>query len=68
MLKAQAQTQNSKLKKLKVPLGLRAGVPDKAADVPLGEHLLSDGSIDILENFDSDEGVHERAIELLETE
>ena len=35
---------------------------------PLGEHLLSDDSIDILENFDSDEGVHERAIELLETD
>ena len=35
---------------------------------PLGEHLLSEDSIDILENFDSDEGVHERAIELLETD
>ena len=35
---------------------------------PLGEHILSDDSIDILENYESDEGVRDRAIELLETD
>jgi|GEM_PF-5144498 len=35
---------------------------------PLGEHLLSEDSIDILENYESDEAVQERAIELLETD
>ena len=35
---------------------------------PLGEHLLSEDSIDILENYESDEAVRDRAIELLETD
>jgi len=35
---------------------------------PLGEHILSEDSIDILENFESDAEIRDRAIELLATD
>ena len=35
---------------------------------PLGEHILSEDSIDILENFESDAAIRDRAIELLTTD